>query len=313
VSSTVSELAIDLGTASTLIHADGRLVAEAPSVVAIAAGRVVAVGHAAKGMLGRVPSGVRVVRPLAGGVIGDLEACTLMLGAMLDPIRRGRRTRVVVSVPLDTTEVERHAVAAVCERLGAAPRTLIDEPLAAAIGSGLPVAEAQASMVVDAGEGITEAAVLSCGGVVASCSVRVGGGDLDRALAGALRSDHGLAVGEVTAERLKLSLGCDDGSDLAVGGMDLASGRPRRLTVARSEILAAVKEPLDRVVDAVRTGLERTPAELSSDLVEQGMTLTGGTALLPGLADRLHRETGLRVQLAPDPLRSVLLGNAALL
>lgn len=315
VGGAVAELAIDLGTANTLVHADGRVVVDAPSVVAVGPRRrVVAAGHDAKAMLGRAPRGIRVVRPLAAGVVQDLDACGLLLGALLAPLRRSRRTRLVVSVPLDTTAVERHAVAAACERIGPAPQTVVDEPYAAAVGAGLPVDAPVASMLVDVGEGITEAVVLACGGVVAAASQRVGGADLDRALLSLLRLHHGLAVGDTAIERVKLGLALlEEDAPVAIGGLDLVSGRPRRLDCPRHELAAGLEEPLCRVVDTVRTALERTPPELSADLTTRGLTLSGGTALLPGLAERLRDAIGVPVHLAPDPLRSVIHGNAALL
>jgi len=319
----VSELAIDLGTANTLVYADGRQIVDAPSVVALDPDRrVVAVGQPAKAMLGRAPKGLRVIRPLSSGVVNDLEACGLMLGALLHHIRASRRARIVVSVPLDTTQVERQAVAAVCERITSqAPRRVLDEPVAAAIGSGLPVDQPRASLVVDVGDGITEAVVMSCGGIVTSSSLRVGGSDLDRALETHLRNVHKLAIGELTAERLKIALGAaEDGSSdghdrgcVEVGGLDRATGRPRRVVCPTEELWKALDDPITSIVTVVRNVLERIPGDLASDLIARGLVLTGGTALLGGLADRLAKETGLEVRLAPDPLRSVLLGNVSFL
>jgi rod shape-determining protein MreB and related proteins len=309
---------VDLGTSASRVYLRGRGLTQAvPSAVALdrADGRVRAVGDAALQLVGRASGGWEVRLPLRHGVVVDVEAATALLRHLLRSVVRVPllgAPRAVVCAPADITDIERRAVADATLRAGARSVAIIEEPMAAAIGAGLPVADSLASMVVDMGGGTTEAAVIALGGIVTRTSVRVGGDDLDEAIAAHLRRGHRLDVGPRTAERLKRALaGAHPGARrgvVEVAGQDLARRLPAVATVSAEEIAAAVAEPLAAVVACVRRALERTPPELVADMMDRGLTLTGGGALLPGL-DRVLADAGnLPVRLAPRPLLSVAIG-----
>ncbi|MFN8125563.1 MAG: rod shape-determining protein [Candidatus Nanopelagicales bacterium] len=312
------DLAVDLGTANTLVYVRGRgIVVDEPSVVAMDqhAGAAIAVGERARDMIGRTPGDVTAIRPLQGGVIADFEAAEDMLRHFVQraqPRRALAKPRLVVCVPSGITGVERRAVEDAGYAAGARRVFLIEEPMAAAIGAGLPVYEAAGSMVVDIGGGTTEVAVVSLGGVVVSMSARVGGDAMDDALVQHMKKQYSLLLGERTAERIKTSIGSaypvSDEPDAEIRGRDLVSGLPRTIVVSAREIREALDEPVTAIVDAVRTTLDRTPPELAGDVMDRGIVLTGGGALLQGLDLRLQHETRMPVRTAPDPLRCVALG-----
>ena len=310
------DIAIDLGTANTLVFVRGEGIAVSePSVVAMdqRTGEVHAVGDDAKRMIGRTPASISAVRPLRHGVITDFEVTERMLRYFIDRVHSSRlaHPRVVMCAPSGVTDVEQRAVQEACLAAGAREVSLIEEPMAAAIGAGLPVAEPTASMVVDVGGGTSEVAVISLGGMVVSRSVRVGGYDLDEAITNFLRRQHNLAIGEQTAEETKITLGSAwrpvDG-ETTVRGRDLVSGLPKELTLTGELVRDALSEPVAVIVGAVKATLEETPPELASDIVNDGMLLAGGGCLLHGLAERLHEETGMPTRLAEDPLSTVVEG-----
>jgi rod shape-determining protein MreB len=317
-----ADLAIDLGTANTLISAAGEgLLVNEPSVVAVENGtnRVLsggaAVGHLAKQMLGRTPDSISAVRPLRAGVIADFTLCEAMLRYFLNKTRRrhlGVGPRVLVAVPGSITPVEKQAVYNTAHRAGARQVFLVHEARAAAIGVGLPVAEPLASMVCDIGGGTTEVAVLSLADIVASQSVRTGGDSMDQAIADYLLRHYSLSVGQATAERLRIDIGSafplDDELVDEVRGIDRASGLPRRATVTSEEIRLALADPLEQIVDAVKAVVDRTSPDLVADLVQQGMVLVGGGALVRGIDRFLAEQTGLPVRVAPDPQSAVAKG-----
>lgn len=312
------DMAIDLGTANTLVYVRGKgIVLDEPSVVAIDAesGDIVAVGSDAKRMLGRTPESMSALRPLRDGVIADFEAAEEMLRTYIHRVHRRRylaKPRMVICVPTGCTAVERRAVKEAGYQAGARKVFLIEEPMAAAIGAGLPVHEATGNMVVDIGGGTTEVAVISLGGIVTSLSVRQAGDSLDAAIVSWLKKQHSLLVGESTAEEVKLSLGSAypmvREGEAEVRGRDLISGLPRTLTLTSQEVRQALEDPLHAILDAVQTTLDQTPPDLAGDLMDRGMVLTGGGALLTGLDDRLRHETGIPVHVADDPLSSVVIG-----
>jgi rod shape-determining protein MreB and related proteins len=312
------DLAVDLGTANTLVYVRGRgIVVDEPSVVALdsASGALIAVGARAKEMLGRTPDEVLAVRPLSQGVIADFEATEDMLRHFIQraaPRRALAKPRVVVCVPSGITGVERRAVEDAGYAAGARRVFLIEEPMAAAIGAGLPVYEAAGSMIVDIGGGTTEVAVISLGGVVVSMSARVGGDAMDDALIQHMKKHYSLLLGERTAERVKATIGSAyptvDEPDAEIRGRDLVSGLPRTIVVSAQEVREALDDPVTAIVDAVRTTLDRTPPELAGDVMDRGIVLTGGGALLGGLDQRVAHETRMPVRVAPDPLRCVAQG-----
>jgi rod shape-determining protein MreB len=315
------DLAIDLGTANTLVYARGRgILLDEPSVVAIDTGTnsVVAVGADAKRMIGRTPEHIRAVRPLRDGVIADYEVTAEMLRYFVRKVlrRRGAFTgpRVVVCVPSAITSVEQRAVAESAYAAGARRVHIIAEPMAAAIGAGLPVNQPAGSMVVDIGGGTTEVAVLALGGIVASTSLRVAGNALDLAIVDHVRSEFSLLIGDRTAEELKISVGTAfpvaGARKAEIRGRDMATGLPRNVTMSSDELRKAMELPISRIVTAVRTTLDRCPPELAGDLVSRGIVLTGGGALLRGLDARLQHEIGIPVLVADRPLDSVVLGTA---
>jgi rod shape-determining protein MreB len=312
------DLAIDLGTANTLVYERGRgVVLDEPSVVAVEAGsgRLIAAGTRAKEMLGRTPGHVRAVRPLADGVICDADVTEQMLRYFVDQVRPSRllRPRMVVCVPSEVTGVERRALEDAAVRSGARRVYVIEEPMAAAIGADLPVNETSASMVVDLGGGTTDVAVISLGGIVTARSVRVGGDEIDEAVMAYVKSEYSLLLGERSAEDIKVAAGSAFplGEELTtrVRGRDLVSGLPKTVTISSQEVRRAIEGPVLQVVDLVRATLDVCPPELAGDILDNGVTLTGGGALLRGLDERLRHELGVPVRVADDPLRAVVRGS----
>jgi rod shape-determining protein MreB and related proteins len=313
------DMAVDLGTANTLVYVRGRgIVLNEPSVVAINVkdGKPLAVGVEAKRMIGRTPNHIQAIRPLKDGVIADFEICEKMLRYFIHKVhqRRWVKPRMVVCVPSGITGVEQRAVQEAAEYAGARkPAYIIEEPMAAAIGAGLPVQEPTGNMVVDIGGGTTEVAVISLGGIVASQSVRVAGDELDHAIIQFIKKEYSLALGERTAEEIKINLGSawplEEELTAEVRGRDLVTGLPRTIITSTQEIRHAIEEPVSAVVDAVKTTLDATPPELAADIMEQGIVLTGGGALLLGLSERLQAETGMPIVVADDPLDSVAIGS----
>lgn len=313
-----SDIGIDLGTANTLIHVkDQGIVLREPSVVAVKSGTnlVLAVGDDAKRMLGRTPGNIVAIRPLKDGVIADYEVTEAMLQHFVRKVhnrRRAIRPRIVIAVPSGITEVEKRAVRESAEAAGAREVHLIEEPMAAAIGVGLPVQEAAANMIVDVGGGTTEVAIISLSGIVYSRSVRVAGDELDEAIIQYMRRAYNLMIGERTAEEMKIRMGSafpqEKETSVEVKGRDLVAGLPKTITITSAEIREAMMDPLNVIVESVRVTLERCPPELAGDLVDRGIVLTGGGALLKGLDKLLSEETGLPVHVADDPLSAVAEG-----
>jgi len=313
------DIAIDLGTANTLIYVRGHgVVLNEPSVVAldVADGRPVAVGLEAKRMMGRTPGHIRAVRPLKDGVIADFEVCEKMLRYFIQKVHSSRwsKPRMVICVPSGITGVEQRAVQDAAEYAGARkPVHIIEEPMAAAIGADLPVHEPSGNMVVDIGGGTTEVAVISLGGIVTAQSLRVAGDELDEAVMQYLKKEFSLAVGERTAEDIKIQMGSawpmEEEMTADVRGRDLISGLPRTISLSTEQVREALAEPVSAIVDTVRTTLDKTPPELAADIMHVGITLTGGGALLAGIDRRLAHETGMPINIAPDPLYSVVLGS----
>ncbi len=317
-----SDMAIDLGTANTLVYVKGRgIVLNEPSVVAIKSehgrDRVLAVGDEAKLMLGRTPSGIQAIRPLRDGVIADFHVAEQMIKHFIMKVhnRSFASPQVVVCVPSGSTAVERKAIQESAEQAGARKVYLIDEPMAAAIGAGLPVTEPQGSMVVDIGGGTTEVAVLSLSGIVFATSVRVGGDKMDEALIGYIRRNHNLLIGEATAERIKKEIGTalvpEDGvgKTMMIKGRDLMNGVPKEIEVNQLQVAEALSEPVSQIVEGVKVALEQTAPELAADIVDRGVVLTGGGGLLADLDTVIRRATGLPVTIAEEPLTCVALGT----
>ena len=322
-----NDLSIDLGTANTLIYVRGQgIVLNEPSVVAIRQDRgpggprsVAAVGSDAKRMLGRTPGSIVALRPMKDGVIADFTMTEAMLQHFIKQVHKSRMLRpsprVLVCVPAGSTQVERRAIKESAEEAGAREVYLIEEPMAAAIGAGMPVADATGSMVVDIGGGTTEVAVLSLGDVVYARSVRIGGDRMDDSLINYLRRNHNLLIGEATAERIKKDYGVATvpadgvGETIQIKGRDLVNGVPKEITITQANIAEALSEPIGAIVEGVRIALENTAPELAADIVDQGIVLTGGGALIHGLDEYLREETGLPVSIAEDPLSCVALGT----
>ncbi|HWU31691.1 MAG TPA: rod shape-determining protein [Marmoricola sp.] len=312
------DMAVDLGTANTLVYLRGKgIMLDEPSVVAVnsATGEVLAVGHEAKRMIGRTPEGITAIRPLKDGVIADFDASEQMLRYFIQQVHRRRyfaKPRLVVCVPSGITGVEQRAVREAGYLAGARRVYIIEEPMAAAIGAGLPVHEATGNMIVDVGGGTTEVAVISLGGLVTTLSVRHAGDALDQAIIAHLKKEHSLMLGEGTAEEVKLTLGSAFPSahepEAEIRGRDMISGLPRAVLLSAGEIRQALEEPIHAIVDAVRATLDNTPPELAGDIMDRGIVLTGGGALLHGLDARIRHETGIPVHIATDPLSSVALG-----
>jgi len=311
-------MAVDLGTANTLVYVRGRgVLLNEPSVVALDATshEILAVGSEAKRMLGRTPGGIIAIRPLKDGVIADFESTEQMLRLFIQRVHRRRyfaKPRLVICVPSGITAVEQRAVKEAGYQAGARRVYIVEEPMAAAIGAGLPVHEATGNMVVDIGGGTTEVAVISLGGVVTSLSIRTAGDDLDAAIISWFKKEYSLMLGERTAEEIKIELGSafplPDEPEAEIRGRDLISGLPRTVVVSSAEVRQAIEEPVHAIVDAVRTTLDKTPPELAGDIMDRGLVLTGGGALLRGLDARLRHETGMPVHVADDPLHSVAMG-----
>ncbi len=323
-----ADMAIDLGTANTLVYVKGRgIVLAEPSVVAIADVRgkkqVLAVGEEAKMMLGRTPGNIQAIRPLRDGVIADFEVAEEMIKHFIRKVHHRRRFAsplIIVCVPSGSTAVERRAIQESAESAGARKVLLIEEPMAAAIGAGLPVTEPSGSMIVDVGGGTTEVAIISLGGIVFARSVRVGGDKMDEAIISYIRRTHNLLIGESSAERIKIDVGAasadEDGEDgleegpwREVKGRDLMNGVPREIQVSRRQIAESLYEPVSAILEAVKVALENTPPELAADIVDKGIVLTGGGALLHRLDHVLRTATGLPVVVAENPLSCVALGT----
>ncbi len=316
-----NDLAIDLGTANTLIYVKGQgIVCNEPSVVAVqkeARGgrKVLAVGAEAKKMLGRTPGNIVAIRPLKDGVIADFEITEAMLRYFIQKIHNRKtlvRPRIIICVPFGITEVEKRAVKESAESAGAREVYLIEEPMAAAIGAGLPITEPTGNMIVDIGGGTTEVAVISLAGIVFSKSVRVGGDKMDEAISQYIKRKYNLLIGERTAELIKITIGsaypAQEIQTMEIKGRDLVAGMPKTVEISDEEIRDALPEPINQIVEAVRIALERTPPELASDIVDKGIVLAGGGALLRNLDVLLREETGLPIMLADDPLTAVVMG-----
>jgi len=313
------DMGIDLGTANTLVYVKGRgVVVCEPSVVAVASqtNEVLAVGEEAKRMVGRTPGNIIAVRPLKDGVIADFDVTERMLRYFMNRAVRRRgliRPRVLVGVPSGVTEVEKRAVIDATLSAGAKDARLIEEPMAAAIGAGLPVQEPTGNMIVDIGGGTTEVAVISLGGIVAHRSIRVAGDEMDEAIVQHVRRAYNLLIGERTAEEIKTAIGAADGQvegrTMEVRGRDLVTGLPKTAIVTDEEIRDALAEPVAAIIEAVRMTLERTPPELAADIMDRGIVLAGGGALLRGMDRLLREETGMPVHIAEDPVSSVALGT----
>ena len=317
------DMAIDLGTANTLVYVKGEgVVLNEPSVVATiqnqGSTQVLAVGNEAKQMLGRTPGKIQAIRPMKDGVIADFEVAEQMIKSFIKKVHSGRtlsNPQIVICVPTGATNVERRAIRESADAAGARRVFLIEEPVAAAIGAGLPVAEPTGSMIVDIGGGTTEVAVLSLGGVVHATSVRSAGDKFDEAIIEYMRTSHKLAIGETTAERMKKEIGSastpedGDGKSMNVKGRDLITGLPKELAISQRQISEALAEPVAQIIDTIKRALEQTPAELSADIVERGIMMTGGGSLLGNLDKVLRRATSLPVSIAEDPLLCVVMGT----
>jgi rod shape-determining protein MreB len=314
------DLAIDLGTANTLIYLEGKgIVLREPSVVAVKdEGRykkVVAIGEEAKKMIGKTPGTIKAIRPLREGVIADFEVTEAMIRYFIQKVHNRSyfvKPRIIISVPSGTTQVERRAVKESAESAGAREVYLIEEPMAAAIGAGLPVAEPVACMVVDIGGGTTEVAVISLGGIVVSHSIKVAGDKIDEAIVYYIKRKYNLLIGEATAEQVKIQVGDvlpqEPYPEMEIKGRDLITGVPKTITITSKEVQEAIKEPVDLIIQAIKQVLEATPPELAADLVDRGIMLTGGGALLKNLDKLISQETGLKVSVAEEPLLCVALG-----
>ncbi len=312
------DMAVDLGTANTLVYVRGRgIMLSEPSVVAIDSrtGEVHAVGIEAKRMLGRTPGTIQAIRPLKDGVIADFDVTEEMLRHFIQKVHQSRwvHPRVVVCVPSGVTGVEKRAVEEACLNAGARTAYLIEEPMAAAIGAGLPVGEPTGSMIVDIGGGTSEVAVISLGGIVVSQSIRVGGDEMDEAIINYAKREYKLLIGQQTAEELKLEIGsaCPMEEELQaeIRGRDMVSGLPKTVVLTSEEIRQALEEPLNQIVEAVKETLDRTPPELASDIMDRGIMLAGGGALLQRLDERLREETQMPAHLAESPLTCVAVGS----
>jgi rod shape-determining protein MreB len=313
------DMAVDLGTANTLVYVRGRgIVLNEPSVVAIntSTGGVLAVGAEAKRMIGRTPSNIVAIRPLKDGVIADFDTTERMLRYFIQQVHRRRhfaKPRLVVCVPSGITAVEQRAVKDAGYQAGARAVYIIEEPMAAAIGAGLPVHEPTGNMIVDIGGGTTEVAVISLGGIVTSQSIRVGGDELDQAIMSFVKKEYSVMLGERTAEEIKVAIGSAfplaHESQAEIRGRDLVSGLPKMITMSSEEVRKAIEEPVNSIVDAVKATLDQCPPELACDIMDRGIVITGGGAMLRGLDERLRHESGMPVHLTDNPLDSVALGS----
>ena len=317
------DIGIDLGTANTLVYLRGKgIVMREPSVVAVdtKTDDVRGVGQEAKAMIGRTPGNIVAVRPLKDGVIADYDITANMLSYFIKRVCGSNKffgPRVVICIPSGVTEVERRAVKEAALKAGARQVSVIEEPMAAAIGAGLPISEPSGSMVVDIGGGTSEVAVISLGGIVAARSVRVGGDEFDQAIIAYIKRKYNLLIGERTAEQIKIEIGSayelEEEKEMEIKGRNLVDGLPKNITVHSEEVRDALAESLQKVVDAIKETLERTPPELSADIIDHGIMLTGGGALLRGLDELVHRETGIDVHVAETPLDCVAAGTGAVL
>ncbi|MGZ4609447.1 MAG: rod shape-determining protein [Actinomycetes bacterium] len=313
------DMAVDLGTANTLVYVRGKgIVLNEPSVVAINTntGGILAVGAEAKKMIGRTPGNIVAIRPLKDGVIADFDTTERMLRYFIQKVHRRRhlaKPRIVVCVPSGITGVEQRAVKDAGYAAGARKVYIIEEPMAAAIGAGLPVHEPTGNMVVDIGGGTTEVAVISLGGIVTSQSIRTGGDELDSAIISYVKKEYSLMLGERTAEEIKMAIGSafptPDEPHAEIRGRDLVSGLPKTIVVSAEEIRKAIEEPVNAIIDAVKTTLDKCPPELSGDVMDRGIVITGGGALLKGLDERLRHETGMPIHITDRPLDSVAMGS----
>jgi len=314
-----SDVGIDLGTANTLVYVRGAgIVLDEPSVVAVevATGKVLAIGKAAKEMLGRTPGEINAIRPLKDGVIADFEITEKLLSDFIRRVVKKRylmKPRIIISVPSGITEVEKRAVRDSAENAGAREVFLIQEPMAAAIGVGLPVEAPSGSMVIDVGGGTSEIAVIALYGIVNNISIRIGGDEMDEAIVSYLKKNYNLLIGERTAEKIKIAIGSafplEEEETIEIKGRDLVAGVPKTMKLSSVQVREALAEPVDAIVEAVRQALELTPPELSSDILDRGIIVTGGGALLRGLDKRLRQETNLPVIVADDPLTCVARGT----
>ena len=313
------DMAVDLGTANTLVYVRGEgIVLDEPSVVAVNThdGKPLAVGAEAKRMIGRTPSNIQAIRPLKDGVIADFEICEKMLRYFIHKVhqRKWSKPRMVIAVPSGITGVEQRAVQEAAEFAGARkPAYIIEEPMAAAIGAGLPVQHPTGNMIVDIGGGTTEVAVISLGGIVTAQSVRVAGDELDDAITQYVKKEYSLAIGDRTAEEVKIQMGSawpmEEELTADIRGRDLVSGLPRTIGLTTEHVREALAEPVSAIVDAIKTTLDKTPPELAADIMEDGITITGGGALLGGFDQRLSHETGMPIRVAEEPLYSVVIGS----
>ncbi len=320
----INKIGVDLGTANTLVYVEGEgIVLNEPSVVAVQkdSGRIEGIGLGAKRMLGRTPSGIEAVRPLKDGVIADVDVTEIMLRYFLKEVTANRffkiRPLIVVGVPSGITELERRAVRSSAHAAGAKEVYMVSEPMAAAIGVGLPVETPTGNMVIDVGGGTTEIAVIALSGSVADTSIRVGGDELDAAIVTFLRKNYNLLIGEPTAEAIKIQIGSaypiDEEKEMMVKGRDLVSGIPKTVRVHSAEIRECLQEPIQQIVGAVRRALEITPPELASDIVDRDIVMTGGGALVRGLDTLLREETGLPIHVDEEPLTCVVRGCGKIL
>jgi rod shape-determining protein MreB len=313
------DMAVDLGTANTLVYVRGRgIVLNEPSVVSIntKTGAILAVGQEAKRMIGRTPAHIVAIRPLKDGVIADFDVTEKMLRYFIQKVHRRSflaKPRVVVCVPSGITGVEQRAVEEATISAGARSAYIIEEPMAAAIGVGLPVHEPTGNMVVDIGGGTTEVAVVSLGGIVTSQSIRIGGDELDEAIISYVKKEYSLMLGERTAEEIKMAIASafptPDEPQAEIRGRDLVSGLPKTILVSAEEIRRSIEEPVNAIVDAVKNTLDKTPPELASDIMDKGIVMAGGGSLLKGLDERLKHETGMPIHVADDPLYAVAVGS----
>ena len=313
------DIGIDLGTANTLVYVKGRgIVLVEPSVVAIEkdTSKVLAVGTEAKRMIGRTPGNIVAIRPLKDGVIADFQVTEIMIRKLIERVHKRRfavRPRVVVCVPSGVTAVEKRAVYEATLQAGAREAHLIEEPMAAAIGAGLPIQEPTGNMVVDIGGGTTEVAVISLGGIVTAVSIRVGGDEMDEAIIAHVKKEYNVMIGERTAEEIKIEIGSAfplvEEEDVEVRGRDLLSGLPKNIVLSSEVIRGAIEEPISAIITAIKGTLEQTPPELSSDIMDRGVVLTGGGSLLRGLDERLRQETCIPVHVTEDPLSCVVIGS----
>jgi len=314
-----SDMAVDLGTANTLVYVRGRgILLNEPSVVALDAksGAILAVGTEAKRMIGRTPPHIVVIRPLKDGVIADFDVTEKMLRYFIQKVYRRSfftKPRMVVCVPSGVTGVEQRAVEDAAVAAGARSAVIIEEPMAAAIGAGLPIHEPTGNMIVDVGGGTTEVAVISLGGVVTSQSIRVGGDELDESIINFIKKEYSLMLGERTAEDIKIGVASawpvPGEKQAEIRGRDLVTGLPKTIVVSAEEIRRAIEEPVGQIVDAIRNTLDRTPPELAADIVDRGIVLAGGGSLLSGLDERLRHETGMPIHIADNPLECVCIGS----